>query len=808
MVKKIKKSQVLRHIVQLILFILLPGIYSTTLSEVKTVYKMIIGGNFNFLQALPSLMEFVAVMLVTIIIGRWFCGWICAFGAYNDLIYFISKKIFKVKFRVNEQVDSILKYAKYAILLFIIIVSWTLGSNILESVSPWDAFGQITNFNISAVLSGLLIGLILLVLITIGAAFIERFFCRYLCPLGAIFAIISKFGITKINKPKADCGKCRACTMNCSMGLKLYKVDGAKGGDCINCLKCTEVCPRRNANINILGQDLNQSLAGSAAMAAMLGIYGVTNFGVDALTKAGVISNNGGILGNSTLQGATSGQYKDGTYTGSGQGFGGTTTVSVTIAGGKITDIKTISNQDTSDYYNRAFGIISKGIISVQTPNVDTVSGATYSSKGIISAVKDALSQAGGSSSEADNSSNTSADNNAAANSAENNGTTTGKYKDGTYTGSGKGFGGTTKVSVTIAGGKITDIKTISNQDTSEYYNRAFGTISKGIISAQTPNVDTVSGATYSSKGIISAVKDALSQTGGVSSNSDNSSGTSINNSAVKVSNSANINKAVAGTYSDGTYTGTGTGFGGAVTKMSVTISGGKISSIKALSNGDSPEFFQKASNIIISKMLSAQSAAIDTVSGATFSSNGIIGAVQNALNQAASSASNASQGSVSSSSTFNNSDSSQPTTPPPVANQKSSTPPTVETQKSTASNSTATQGGTTSKQNVSQSSTSSNTSTGTSNSSKGQYKDGTYTGSGSGFGGTTKISVTIANGKITSVSTISEEDTSRYYNKAIGPITNSVISKQTGSVDTVSGATHSSDGIIEAIQDALSQAK
>ena len=88
--------------------------------------------------------------------------------------------------------------------------------------------------------------------------------------------------------------------MNCSMGLKLYKVDGARGGDCINCLKCTEVCPRNNANVNILGQDLNQNLAGSVAMAAMLGVYGITNFGVDALTKSGIISNNSAISSNET----------------------------------------------------------------------------------------------------------------------------------------------------------------------------------------------------------------------------------------------------------------------------------------------------------------------------------------------------------------------------------------------------------------------------------------------------------------------------------------------------------------------------
>jgi polyferredoxin len=167
--KKIKKSQVLRHVIQLIMFLIMPGIYAMTFSEVKTVYQMIINGNFNFLQAFPSLVELVVVMLLTIVMGRWFCGWICAFGAYNDLIYYLSKKVFKGKYKVDEKVDSVLKYAKYVILLFIIIVSWTFGSSILESTSPWDAFGQITD--VSTLFSTLLIGLILLILITIGAAF-------------------------------------------------------------------------------------------------------------------------------------------------------------------------------------------------------------------------------------------------------------------------------------------------------------------------------------------------------------------------------------------------------------------------------------------------------------------------------------------------------------------------------------------------------------------------------------------------------------------------------------------------------------
>ncbi|HEY5525765.1 MAG TPA: 4Fe-4S binding protein, partial [Clostridium sp.] len=174
---KIKKIQILRHIIQIILFLLLPGLYVLTFSELKTVYGMIINGNFSFIQAFPSLMEFTAVMIFTILMGRFFCGWLCAFGAYNDWIYLISSKIFRTKFKVNEGVDSILKYVKYIVLLVLLIVTVNMGSNVLAGTSPWDVFGQITN--LSNILSSLLIGFILLVLITIGAFFIERFFCRY-----------------------------------------------------------------------------------------------------------------------------------------------------------------------------------------------------------------------------------------------------------------------------------------------------------------------------------------------------------------------------------------------------------------------------------------------------------------------------------------------------------------------------------------------------------------------------------------------------------------------------------------------------
>ncbi|MDS0526465.1 FMN-binding protein [Clostridium sp. SHJSY1] len=619
MLKKIKKIQLFRHIVQLISFILIPGLYIMSFSEIKKIYQMIVDGNFHFLQAFPSFVELIIVILVTMLLGRFFCGWFCAFGTYNDWLHLLSKNVFKINFKINEKVDSILKYTKYIVLLLFIIVSWTIGSNLLNGTSPWDAFAQITDF--SYVIFNLTIGFILLVLITIGAFFIERFFCRYLCPLGAIFTIVSKLSIFKINKPGEKCGKCRMCTMNCSMGLPLYKMESVRGGECINCLKCLEVCPRKNTKGNIVNQDVNPVLASSVAIATFAGVYGLTNITSSVLTEKGIAS----AIVESSNSATSSQNYKDGTYTGTGTGFkGGTTKVSVTVSGGKITSIETISQEDTPDFYEKAEQTMFKKIVSSQSTDVDTISGATYSSKGIIEATEKALNQASEGSSTNSNEETTSND---SKNENTTNSNTQQSYKDGTYTGTGTGFkGGTTKISVTVQGGKITKVETLSNEDTPKFYESVKDTMSKEIISAQSTDVDTISGATYSCKGIIEAAKNALSQ---ASENSSSNNSTTSNSSNAKTATNTQQS------YKDGTYSGSGTGFKGGTTKLSVTVQGGKITKVETLSHEDTPKFYDRIDDNMFSKIISAQSTSVDTISGATYSCKGIIEATKNALSQA-----------------------------------------------------------------------------------------------------------------------------------------------------------------------------
>ena len=337
----------------------------------------------------------------------------------------------------------------------------------------------------------------------------------------------------------------------------------------------------------------------------------------------------------------------DGIYEGTGTGFAGKITVAVEIKDKKIVAI-TVLNVEADDaaFFNRAKGVIDR-IIQSQNLDVDVVSGATYSSRGIISAVKNALTGEKDSGKTAENP-------------GKGEGSTTvaevadaAAYKDGTYYGSATGFAGPTKVKVVISGGKIASIEIVSTSDGSSYISKASAITGK-IVSSQSTNVDTVSGATYSSVGIINAVRNALAQA-------------AVDGSTVPVStenteqnnqqNQSAPTPSVSGNfpYPDGTYYGTAEGYLGDV-KVAIVLKNHTIQSVQILENEDDAAFFNRA-RAVVNNIVKNQTTGVDVVSGATYSSNGIINAVKAAL-ESAKAAANPSNGNNSNNGNQNNNNS------------------------------------------------------------------------------------------------------------------------------------------------------
>lgn len=330
----------------------------------------------------------------------------------------------------------------------------------------------------------------------------------------------------------------------------------------------------------------------------------------------------------------------DGVYKGSATGFSGPVTVAVTIMDKKITSIDILSSTDDEAFFNRAKGVIDR-IISSQSFDVDVVSGATYSSNGIIGAVKNALTgekdngvtgkskQESTSESESDSAlAEIAAVQDASA------------YKDGTYYGTGKGFAGTMKVKVDISGGKIASISIVSTKDGDSYVKSASSLLDT-IVEKQSTNVDTVSGATFSSRGIIAAVRSALSQaavsenTAGNNTDKQDATETSGNGQTDENSSGSSQEQGTEGTlpYVDGIYYGTAEGYKGDI-KVAVVIQDKTLKAILVTEKQDDEPFITNAMDVL-KNMMKKQSADVDTVSGATYSSKGLIGAVKAAFEEA-----------------------------------------------------------------------------------------------------------------------------------------------------------------------------
>lgn len=328
----------------------------------------------------------------------------------------------------------------------------------------------------------------------------------------------------------------------------------------------------------------------------------------------------------------------DGVYKGSATGFSGPVTVAVTIMDKKITSIDILSSTDDEAFFNRAKGVIDR-IISSQSFDVDVVSGATYSSNGIIKAVKNALTGekdktvTGKSKQESASESDSSSVEKAAVQDAS-------AYKDGTYYGTGKGFAGTMKVKVDIAGGKIASISIVSTKDGDSYVKSASSLLDT-IVEKQSTNVDTVSGATFSSSGIIAAVRSALSQaavsenTAGNNTDKQDATETSGNGQTGENPSGSAQQQGTEGTlpYVDGIYYGTAEGYKGDI-KVAVVIQDKTLKAILVTEKNDDEPFITNAMDVL-KNMMKKQSTDVDTVSGATYSSKGLIGAVKAAFEEA-----------------------------------------------------------------------------------------------------------------------------------------------------------------------------
>ena len=252
--KQLKKIHIwIRAIIQLLYFIFIPSVYTAAFAGVKYIFTQIGAGGKVAMTSFVTVL--VVICIYTILFGRFFCGFACAFGTLGDgvhaLYVWICKKMKKKPLQIAEAWTEKLCYLKYIVLALISILCFAGVYSKAKGTSPWDVFSMLHAGNFK--LDGYLVGLVLLVLILVGMCFEERFFCRNFCPMGAVFSLLPVLPFFALHRDRESCiPKCSACSRKYPANIGLptdgsWKVEG----DCFQCQKCIDTCPKGNIRCGV-----------------------------------------------------------------------------------------------------------------------------------------------------------------------------------------------------------------------------------------------------------------------------------------------------------------------------------------------------------------------------------------------------------------------------------------------------------------------------------------------------------------------------------------------------------------------------
>jgi len=195
----------------------------------------------------PSgLFIFIAIVAVSLLIKKAFCSWLCPVGTLSEALWALGKKLFRRNISLPKWLDYPLRALKYLLLLFFVWAIWHMDVPALYAfiTSPYNKVADVKMYLFFAQLSIFVLWSIIVLMVL--SVVIKNFWCRFLCPYGALLGVISFLSPLKITRSKATCVDCELCTKVCPSDIKVHSAGRVWSDECMSCLACVEVCPVKN----------------------------------------------------------------------------------------------------------------------------------------------------------------------------------------------------------------------------------------------------------------------------------------------------------------------------------------------------------------------------------------------------------------------------------------------------------------------------------------------------------------------------------------------------------------------------------
>ena len=210
---------------------------------VETLVTLVTKGTFISKTHPSNIVLGLAVLAATLLVGNVFCGWICPWGAVQDALTWVRNKLNIRAWEPPARLDAVLRWGRFVVLGVVIYFSVTTAKLWFADYDPYvQTFGLHWAFGEAAVVGLSIVGVVL-----VGSVIIDRMWCRYLCPLGAVFTVTGHLSFLRIRRNASVCTDCKICDKACPAKLDVATASSKVSTDCIGCMDCVAACPVKGA---------------------------------------------------------------------------------------------------------------------------------------------------------------------------------------------------------------------------------------------------------------------------------------------------------------------------------------------------------------------------------------------------------------------------------------------------------------------------------------------------------------------------------------------------------------------------------
>ncbi|GAB4387342.1 MAG: 4Fe-4S binding protein [Thermodesulfovibrionales bacterium] len=224
-----------------------------------------------------ALVILLAAILMAVLLKKSFCGWICPVGALSEAVFKAGGKVFGRNFELPSYVDYPLRSLKYLLLAFFVyavLFKMPLAGAAAFLSTPYWKVADVKMLEFFTAMS-LTSALVIAALVALSL-FYKNFWCRYLCPYGALLGMLSWLSPLKVTRDTDACVKCGKCARVCPASLPVDRKLRIRSAECTGCLTCVSGCPARGALDVALpgGRKVKPMVFASLVLALFFGLIG------------------------------------------------------------------------------------------------------------------------------------------------------------------------------------------------------------------------------------------------------------------------------------------------------------------------------------------------------------------------------------------------------------------------------------------------------------------------------------------------------------------------------------------------------